>query len=143
MGLSDPFVSPLQALFAGKCRGHPSCKWRSLHRGRQGLNVKPLNFLQNLIFFPNGSLPRGPAEGNSPTDDTPGTFKAELPKSGRTRSFTVGGPPCSHQSVHSPGPATQAGIARLPASSLSLSSAHHPEHKTPILQIQTLLPSSH
>ena len=54
-------------------------------------------------------------EGNSPTNNTPGNFKAKLPKSGSTRSFTVGGPPCSHQSVHSPGLATQAGIALLPA----------------------------
>ena len=54
-------------------------------------------------------------EGNSPTNNTPGNFKAKLPKSGSTRSFTVGGPPCSHQSVHSQGLATQAGIARLPA----------------------------
>ena len=54
-------------------RGHPSCKQRSLHREWQGLNVRPHNFLQNLIFFPNGSFPREPAEGNSPTDNTPGT----------------------------------------------------------------------
>ena len=65
--------------------------------------------MRSLIFFPNGSFPRGPAECNSPTDDTPGTFKAKLPKNGMTRSFAVGGPPCGHQSVHSPGPATQAG----------------------------------
>ena len=71
--------------------------------------------MRNLIFFPNGSFPRGPVEGNSPTDNTPGCFKAELPKSRSARSFTVGGPPCSHQSVHSLGFATQAGIARLPA----------------------------
>ena len=49
--------------------------------------------MRNLIFFPNGSFPRGPAEDNSPTDNTPGSFKAELPKSGSTSSFTVGGDP--------------------------------------------------
>ena len=63
---------------------------RSLHRGWQGLNVRPHNFSWNLIFFPNGSFPRGPAEGKSPTDNTPGSFKAKSPKGRSTRSFPVG-----------------------------------------------------
>ena len=40
---------------------------RAKHKATQFL-VEP------YFFFPNGSFPRGAAEGNSPTDNTPGTL---------------------------------------------------------------------
>ena len=79
-------------------------------------NRKAAQFLAQPIFFPNGSFPRGPAEGNSPTDYTPGTLiRPNYLKAGVQEASVSEGRPAVTNPSTAQGLATQAGIAQLPA----------------------------
>ena len=94
----------------------------------RSISCGPL-FSSLMVLFP-GGLPRAIPQQTIPRV----VLRPKYLKAGvREASLSVG-PPCSHHSVHSPGLATQAGIARLPArkcswgawvaQSVSISSGH-------------------